>query len=94
MNHGKHVRNGNKDILAGFGIGTKADGRSPDDRANVVGLLNTILGVPRDVVLVGNVSRQDGCTVVTAETDEHKTVDCQTSKIGIRRYGPTQRGQP
>ncbi len=57
-------------ILACLRIGTEADGRSSYQRTNVVGLLNTGLGVPGDVVLVREMCSQDGGTVIPSKAHE------------------------
>lgn len=73
MDHWQHLGNGDKDIFTGFGIGTESDGRSSDQGADVVGFLDSVLGMPRDVVLVGEMSSENGGTVVSTEADEEET---------------------
>ena len=52
VDHGKNVGDGNIYFFA-IGIGTNANGRCTKKRTNVVGLLDALLGVPRDVVTIG-----------------------------------------
>jgi len=69
MYHGQHIGDRDVDFLARTGLGSNANGGCTKDRANVVGLLDAGLGVPNDVVTVGEDSGAQGCTVVTAETN-------------------------
>jgi len=73
VDHRQHLGNGYKDIFTGFGIGTESDGRSSNQRPDVVGFLDSVLGMPRDVVLVGEVGSEDSGTVVSTEADEEET---------------------
>jgi len=73
VDHWQHLGNGDKDIFTGFGIGTQSDGRSSDQGTDVVGFLDSVLGMPRDVVLVGEMGSENGGTVVSTEADKEET---------------------
>jgi len=73
VDHRQHLGHGHKDILASLRVDTEPDGRGSDQRADVVRLLDAVLGVPRHAVLVGEVSRQHGGAVVSSKTDQKKT---------------------
>jgi len=52
VNHGKNIRYWNMYFFA-IGIGPNADSRCTQERTNVVGLLNALFGMPRDIVAIG-----------------------------------------
>jgi hypothetical protein len=81
VHHRQHLRDGH------------VDGRGADERADVVGLLDAVLGVPRDVVLVGEVSRHHGRAVVPADTDEQETGG-SAERTGARRRVTPRHGSP
>ena len=87
MNHGQHVRDRNEDILACLGVGPKSNSRCSDERTNVVRLLNPILGMPRDIVLVSEVSRKDGSPVVSSETNEQEPSVSEGREFVLTRHG-------
>ena len=74
VHHGQHVRDRDVNFLARTGLSSNANGGRTEDRANVVGLLDTGLGVPNDVVAVGEDRGAQGRAVVTTETDHQQTV--------------------
>ena len=65
MNHQEHIADWNVDFLGGSGLRTNADGGGMKDGANVVRLLDTILGVPGDLMLVCKDSSAKRRAVVT-----------------------------
>ena len=67
------IRERNIDILAGSVIDTELDSGSPDHGSDVVGELNSILGVPRDVLSVGVDRSGEGRSVVAAPSDKHES---------------------
>jgi len=73
VNHGENTVERNVNLLAGSIVGTNADGSSLSERTEVVRLLDTVLGGPSDLVLVGQDTTNDGSTVVTTETNQHDT---------------------
>lgn len=70
VDHRQHLRDRYKDILASLWVGTESEGGGSDERSDIVWLLQAVLGVPRDIVLVGEVGRENGGTVVSSETDK------------------------
>ena len=52
-------------------FGVYGHSRSTENGTNVVGLLNAILGVPRDIVLVGKDSSAQSGAVVAFHTGQH-----------------------
>ena len=72
MNHWEHVADWNVDFFGGSGLRTNADGGGTKDGANVVGLLDTTLGVPGDLVLVWKDSSAKRRAVVTTHPDHHE----------------------
>ena len=67
------VREGNIDVLASSVVNTELDSGSSDHGADVVGELDSILGMPRDVVSVCVDSGSQGRTVVSTPSDKHET---------------------
>ncbi len=63
---------GDMNILSRRGVDAKANGRSTEDRANVVGRLNAFLRAPGDVVGVGEDSGGQGGAIVAAKTNHHQ----------------------
>lgn len=53
VDHGENIGDGDVDLLASLWIGTDLDCGCTKDGANVVGTLATFLGVPGDVVTIG-----------------------------------------
>jgi hypothetical protein len=90
VNHGEHLRYRNKDILASLGIGTESDGGCSDKGTNIVGLLKSVLGVPRDIVLVGEVGSENSRTVVSSESDQEKATISTRFALGWQRAYPTR----
>jgi hypothetical protein len=82
VDHGEHLRYRNKDVLTSLGIGTESDGGCSDKRTNVVGLLKSVLGVPGDVVLVGEVGSENSRTIVSSESDQEKAVISSKLALG------------
>jgi len=74
VDHGKHVIDGDIDILASLGVRTDPDRRSSDERSDIVGLDRAELGRPGDVVLVGEDSGRNSGSVVTTDSDQHQAV--------------------
>jgi hypothetical protein len=70
--HGEKVRDRDVDVLA-VGIGPQAEGRGAEEGTDVVGSLETFLGVPGDLVTVGENGRAQSGTIVTTNTDHHET---------------------
>jgi hypothetical protein len=73
VDHRQDIRDGDMNVLASGGIHAKADSGGTKHRANVVRLLDPRLGVPRDVVTVGENSGAKRRTVVAAHTNHHET---------------------
>jgi hypothetical protein len=73
VDHRKDVGDGNMDVLSGGGVMTNANSGSPEEGSNVVGLLNTSLGVPDDVMTVSENGRTESATVIPTNTDHHQT---------------------
>ncbi len=59
------------DLLSSARLSTDAHSRGAEDRADVVGLLDAGLGVPDDIVAIGEDSRAQRGTVVAADADHH-----------------------
>ena len=72
VNHWEHVADWNVDFFGGSGLRTNADGGGTKDGANVVGLLDTTLDVPGDLVLVWKDSSAKRRAVVTTHPDHHE----------------------
>lgn len=77
MNHGEDIGERDVDILAVLRVGTEAQSRGANERAEVVGRLNTFAGVPLDVVTIRQDGRSQGRAVVAAPADEHKSAASQ-----------------
>ena len=73
MHHREDVRGRNMDFFSSARLGADIHSRSTENGTNVVGLLNAILGVQRDIVPVGkDSSAQSGA--VASHTDQHQPV--------------------
>ena len=72
MNHRKHVADWNVDFLGGSGLRIDAEGGGTKERVNVVGPLDTTLGVPGDLVLVCKDSSAKRRVVVTTHPNHHE----------------------
>lgn len=91
VDHWKHLRDRYEDVLAGLWLGSDPHSGGSDKRTDVVWLLKAILGVPGDVVLVGEVSRDHSRTVVTTETDEEEAMESQSKKkLILKSTHPTR----
>lgn len=73
VDHRQHVIEGNVDLLAGLGVGSKLDSRAHDKRTIVIGSTRTFLGLPSKVLAVGDNTSSHGGTVVTTPADHHQT---------------------
>lgn len=73
VHHGQHIGHWDVNVLASGGLSTNANGRSTKEGTNVVGLLDTRLCVPGDIVTVGKNSRTQSGTIVSPHTDHHQT---------------------
>ena len=82
VDHGQDIGDGDVDILAGRGVSAEADGGRAEEGADVVGLLDAGLGVPDDVVAVGEDRRGQRRTVVAAPTDHHKAASVEYMSDG------------
>lgn len=71
VNHGEDVMEGNVDLLMGLGIMAKLEGRAHNDRAVVVGLARTLLGIPGELTAVGEDASGDGSAIVASEANQH-----------------------
>lgn len=72
VNHGEDVVERDVDVVT-LDIDSKLQGRSLDDGAKVVGLLDTFLGVPGQLAAVGNDGSGQGRSVVSTPADHHET---------------------
>ena len=91
VHHGQKVGDGDMDILT-VGVGAQAEGRGAKEGANVVRGLKAFLGVPGDLVTVGENGRTESGAIVTTNTDHHETETIVSTerKIGkIERYSPS-----
>lgn len=61
------------DFLSCDRIRTNLDGGRAQHRPNVIRLLDTLLGMPRNIVLVCEDRRTQSGTIVTTHTDQHET---------------------
>jgi len=61
-------------VFASGGLGANADSGRAQQGTDVVGLLDAGLGVPRDVVSVGEDSSSQGGTVVASQTNHHQSI--------------------
>lgn len=79
MDHGKDIADRNMNFLSGGGVRTNLNSGCTQHRPNVVGLLGTLLGTPRDVMLVREYGCAESGTVVTTQANHHETGcrDCQ-----------------
>ena len=62
------------DFFSSARFGATGHSKSTENGTNVVGLLNAILSVPRDIVLVGKDGGTQGGAVVASHTDQHQSV--------------------
>ena len=62
------------DFLSTARFGANGHSRSTENGTDVVGLLNAILSVPRDIVLVGEDSSAQSGAVVASHTGQHQPV--------------------
>ena len=62
------------DFLSTAWFGANGHSRSTENGTNVVGLLNAILGVSKDIVLVGKDNSTQSGAVVASHTDQHQPV--------------------
>ena len=83
VNHGEDIGDRDVDVLASSRISTEAHGRGTKDRANVVGGLKPFLGVPGDVVTVGDDGGGESSTIVAANADHHESREGQTTLGGL-----------
>ncbi|CAG8678659.1 9423_t:CDS:2, partial [Acaulospora colombiana] len=95
VNGGEHIGERNMDVRAGRGVHTETEGGSAENGANVVGLLDTLLGAPVDIVTVGkNRSGQSGAVVAT-QADHHQAVHIPENyipELGDLPGGPELKG--
>jgi hypothetical protein len=91
VNHREDVGNGNMDIVTSGRVGSNANSGGADDGTDIVGLLDAFLGVPDDVVTVGENGSTEGGTIVTADTDHHET-SFANSTLGLELIRLFSRG--
>lgn len=72
VDHGEDIADGNVNVLAGI-VSTNAHGGGTEHRPDVVGLLDTILSSPSDVVAVGQDSGAQGSAVVASQADHQQS---------------------
>jgi hypothetical protein len=73
MDHGEDVRDGNVNVLSRGRIVTDTNSRGPENRTNVVGLLDTLLSAPDNVVTVGKDGSTKSGTIIAADTNHHQS---------------------
>jgi len=73
VDHGEDIRDGEVNVVTSGRVDTNAHSGGTKDRPNVVGLLKAGLGVPGDVVLVGEDGGAEGAAIVTSNPDHHET---------------------
>lgn len=73
MDHRQDVVKRNVDLSVSFGIGTELEGRAHDNRAVVVSLLVSFLGLPGELSAIGENTGGNSGTVVTTPADQHHT---------------------
>lgn len=71
VDHGQDIVEGDVDVGIGLGIRTELHGGSHDDRAVVVGLAGTFLGLPDEIAAVGENTSGNGSAIVAAPADQH-----------------------
>ena len=71
VNHGQHVTEGDINVLSGDRIHSQTDSRGTKDGFNVVGPLNTELGVLDKVMAVGEDGSDGGRAFVSSHTNHH-----------------------
>ena len=72
MNHGKDIGNGDVNVLACGGVRTEADGGGTKEGADVIGLLNSRLGTPDDIVTISEDGGAESAAIVTTHTNQHQ----------------------
>ena len=83
MHHWEHIGDRDMDLLARARLSTNAHGRCTKDRSDIVGLLDASLGVPDNVVTVGEDGRAESRAVVASHADHHQTAMCMSEPCGI-----------
>ena len=73
VDHGQDIGNGDVHVLGRGGIRADADGRCTEERTDVVRLLDARLGVPGNVMTIGQNGGAEGGPVVAAHSDHHET---------------------
>jgi len=73
--HGREDRGeGDVDIFGRGGVDTETNGRSTEDRANVVGRLDALLGAPSDVMRVGEDRGGQSGAIVATKANHHQAI--------------------
>ena len=73
VDHGEDITDGDVDILRSGRVSSNLHSGSAENRADVVGLLGTLLRVPDDVVAIGKNGSAQSRTVVAADTNHHQS---------------------
>ena len=73
MDHGQDIGNGDVHVLGRGRVRAHADGRCAEKRTDVVRLLDAGLGVPGNVMTIGQNGGAEGGPAVATHTDHHET---------------------